>query len=116
MVCTLWHLIMSYYVVYFLAPSSPPTNVHFDNVTSTSFTLFWTAPPPESHNGFIRHYTVHCLEHDTEQTLQSISYSTERVVDSLHPFYSYTCSVSAVTVIDGPSSDNVTILTSQDGK
>ena len=100
-----------------LAPSSPPVDVQFSQVTSTSFVLFWTAPPFEDHNGLLRHYVVSCTEQQSGSVLQwfTVNSTSERLVDSLHPFYNYSCVVAAVTVSEGPFSSSVTVVTAQDG-
>ena len=87
-----------------------------EELTSTSFILYWSAPPPEDHNGLIRHYIIRCTELDTGIMFQLLAVNvTERLVDSLHPFYSYTCAIAAVTVAEGPYSSSVTVATEQDG-
>ena len=45
----------------------------------------------------------------------TVNSTTERIVDSLHPHYSYHCTVAAVTIAGGPFSSNITITTAQDG-
>ena len=45
----------------------------------------------------------------------TVNSSTERLVDSLHPHYNYTCAVAAVTVVEGPFSASVMVTTGQDG-
>ena len=101
-----------------IAPSSPPSEVVYGQVTSTGFVLSWNAPPPESRNGVVRHYIISCIEHETGAVFQRLTANStaERLIDSLHSFYSYTCSVAAVTVEEGPFSFNVTITTAQDGE
>ena len=92
-------------------------DVQFNQVTSTSFILSWTAPPPEDHNGLLRRYVVSCTEQGSGLMLQrlTVNSTTERLVDSLHPFYNYTCAVAAVTVAEGPLSSSVVVTTTQDG-
>ena len=99
------------------APSSSPSNVSTEQVTSTSFTLSWMAPPTEDHNGVIRHYIVRCTEQDHDRRLQRVTANstTQRIVDSLHPFYNYSCTVAAVTVAEGPYSSKIAVTTAQDG-
>ena len=110
----------TYFICYsliFSAPSSSPVNVQFNEVTSTSFVLSWTAPQPEDHNGLLRHYLVSCTEQESGSTFQrpTTNSTTVSLVDSLHPFYSYTCAVAAVTLVEGPFSPSVTVTTTQDG-
>lgn len=57
---------------------------------------------------------MRCTDQENGVRLAASS-STERLVDSLHPFYNYTCTVAAVTVAEGPFSLSVTITTGQDG-
>lgn len=101
-----------------IAPSSPPSDISYAQVTSTGFVLSWRTPPPEDHNGLIRHYIVRCTELESGAMFRqmTINSSTERLVDSLHPHYSYHCAVAAVTIAEGPFSSNVTVTTAQDGK
>lgn len=79
--------------------------------------LSWSAPSPEDHNGLIRHYIIRCIELETGAVFQqlTVNSSTERLVDSLHPHYSYKCAVTAVTIAEGPFSSNITVNTAQDG-
>ena len=103
--------------MFLVAPSSPPSEVSFTEVSSTSFSLSWTAPPLEDHNGVVRHYNVSCTEQGSGNVFQqlTINSSTESLVNSLRPFYNYTCAVAAVTVVEGPFSSTVTTTTGQDG-
>ena len=61
---------------------------------------------------------MNCREEESDNELQwlTANSSTERLVDSLHPFYNYTCTVAAVTIAEGPFSASVTITTQQDGE
>ena len=99
-----------------LAPSAAPSGVNFNMVNSSGFTLMWNAPPPENHNGYIRHYVIHIIEVNTgiEYTLTSVA--TQKSIDFLHPYYNYTCTLSAVTNQLGPFSAAINITTSEDGK
>lgn len=104
------------YVSCSLAPSAAPSGVNFNMITSSGFTLMWNALPPENHNGVIRHYAIHIIEVATgiEYTLTSVM--TQKTIDFLHPYYNYTCTLSAVTNHLGPSSAAVNITTAEDGK
>ena len=99
-----------------LAPSAAPSGVNFNMVSSSGFTLMWNAPPPENHNGYIHHYVIHIIEVSTgiEYTLTSVA--TQKSIDFLHPYYNYTCTLSAVTIQLGPFSAAINITTSEDGK
>ena len=45
----------------------------------------------------------------------SDSDAVESTVGPLHPYYTYTCTVSAVTVGEGPPSELITVRTAEDG-
>jgi len=106
------HKLYSLYV----APSSAPVAVAAIMVNSSGFTLTWSSPPPEDHNGIIRQYAVHIIELITglEYTLTSVE--IQKSMYFLHPFYNYTIAVSAVTNQPGPFSAAIHVITSQGGK
>ena len=75
----------------------------------------WDTIAPENHNGIIRHYLVSVLEVETSEMSTYTAVSTQLNVTSLHPYYTYTCSVAAVTNKVGPLSQFVSIVTPQEG-
>ena len=85
-------------------------------VSSSGFLLSWSAPPAVNHNGIIRNYTINIMEENTGRQLQFTSNTNSQRVESLHPYYNYTCVVSAVTVAAGPYSAPVAITTLEDGR
>ena len=85
-------------------------------VSSSGFLLLWSVPSMADHNGIIRNYTIIVTEENTGRELVLTSSSTSQRIESLHPFYNYTCRVAAVTVGVGPFSLPVTITTAEDGK
>ena len=40
---------------------------------------------------------------------------TEATIGSLHPYYTYSCTILAVTVGEGPPSTVITVRTAEDG-
>ena len=83
-------------------------------LSSTVIHLQWNPPPDEHHNGEIDSYTVLCS--DTGGSLTQFSTATTNItIDGLHPYYTYNCSVSAVTVDQGPFSAIVSVTTLEDG-
>lgn len=42
---------------FFIAPSDPPKDVYYANLSSSSIILFWT--PPSKPNGIIQYYSVY---------------------------------------------------------
>ena len=85
-------------------------------VDSTTVSLSWNPPPPETQNGVIRKYIIEATETDTDREYVWESISNNIVIHSLHPFYTYEFIVAAYTVERGPFSYIVTLQTSQDGK
>ena len=104
------------FLIYYLAPSTPPVNVMAVLVNSSGFTLVWDAPPAVDHNGVIRYYAIHITEINTglQHTLNSTL--TQTAVYFLNPYFNYTYTVSAVTIEIGPYSNATNVRTSQDGK
>jgi len=86
------------------APSHHPLNISKQVLGPTSIRLRWNSPPEEHHNGVIRSYRVNVTEVETGRMLRYSTESTEIVIRNLHPFYLYNCTVTAVTVDEGPYS------------
>ena len=81
-------------------------------VNSTALTLRWLPPPPEDRNGVITQYVVNITGLSVPGQEPSVLHTTDIsiVVGLLHPSYTYTFKVAAVTSVgQGP----YTTLTSQ---
>ena len=92
-------------------------DIQVSAVTSTEFTVTWSAPPSEDHNGIIQQYLVLLTEEGTGRLLMFYSTTTSQVVESqVLPYNNYTIIVAAVTVNSGPFSSPITITTLEDGK
>ena len=100
------------------APEAPPVTITQSDVMSRSVVLSWLAPRSDRQNGIIRHYILEAYENDTGNTLtyQTPSDQTRFVVNNLHPFYTYTIRVQAVTVSPGPPSLSLIVNTMEDSK
>ena len=87
------------------------------NITATSVTLSWEPPESDLQNGVIRHYLIQVFEYQTGSNLtyQATAHTVFTVGD-LHPFYTYSIAVQAVTVAAGPLSLSQSISTLEDGK
>ena len=99
-----------------LAPASSPVNIIASNIGATSFLLSWSDPPPEDHNGIIRQYRLNITEENTMTTFEMTLATTQMMLLFLHPYYNYSCAVSAVTVQPGPYSLPIRVTTAEDGK
>ena len=74
-------------------------------VSSSSIRLTWAAPIPEEQNGIIQAYHITVTELETGGVLifQTDETATLMIINSLHPFYTYNCTVAAYTIGLGPS-------------
>ena len=97
------------------ARSEAPPNLSGRAVNSTTIELTWDTIAPENHNGILRHYLVFVLEVETNEMSTYTAVSTRVNISSLHPHYTYTCNVAAVTNRVGPFSQFVSIITPQEG-
>ena len=101
----------------FIVPTGPPQGVDVQSENSTTLALSWQPPSLESRNGIIVHYSVNITEMETGRVLLLTAMNTTTLrVHALHPFYTYTCVVAAVTIGLGPYSTPVVIQMPEDGK
>ena len=79
------------------------------SVSSISIRISWQAPLLELQNGAITSYYIVVVERETGNVLNFTTVATDSiyVVNGLHPFYFYNCSVAAYTNGLGPSSSYV---------
>ena len=114
--CFLFQIRDSFFFILMLtAPSSSPVMLTFSNITDTSFSLVWQNPPPEDQNGIIRLYFINITEEETGRQFQLTSSGPRILVEFLHPFYTYVCTVAASTVDVGPYSPPLTVTTLEAG-
>ena len=100
------------------SPEAPPVNIIQSVIMSQSVTLSWMAPQSDRQNGIIRHYLVEAYENTTGNvfTYQTPSDQTSFVVSNLHPYYTYTVRIQAVTIGPGPLSAAFAVITAEDSK
>ncbi|XP_072628997.1 phosphatidylinositol phosphatase PTPRQ isoform X3 [Canis lupus baileyi] len=105
------------------APSDPPKDVHYANLSSSSIMLFWM--PPSKPNGIIQYYSVYYrntsgtfLQNFTldEVTNDFDNMTVSAIIDELAIFSYYTFWVTASTSVGNgnKSSDIVEVYTDQD--
>ena len=88
--------------IFYIVPSGPPQNL-VSSVTSRTLTLSWSPPLPSQRNGVIISYLITCSLGGNIINSTRTS-STSLTITRLQPFTSYTCSVSAATIVgDGPA-------------
>ena len=79
--------------------------------------MTWDPPARNLQNGYIVQYHVTVTETDTSTESKLNVTSASLTVTSLHPYYVYTISVAAETVVGiGPYSDGVNVTTDEDGR
>ena len=86
----------------FSAPSGHPSNSSGIALNSTHIHLMWDPPPLNVTHGDIQEYRIAIVEYETSNVEVYTSEITELVVGPLHPYYTYNCSIQAVTVEPGP--------------
>lgn len=89
-----------------------PDNLAVSVVSSTALYISWNSVFTPV--GDVRDYIVRILEVDTGLVTDIRSAATYITVP-VHPAYTYNCSVSAVTVSNGPFSTEISVLTLEDG-
>ena len=100
----------------YTAPSSPPQNVQGTVASSTSIELIWEPPLASNQNGIIQHYLISVTEFETMRSFQLMSTTTTISATGLHPYYTYSFTIAAVTVGEGPHTQALTLQTLEDGK
>ncbi|XP_054255688.1 phosphatidylinositol phosphatase PTPRQ [Indicator indicator] len=104
------------------APSDPPKDVVYSNLTSTSIMLFWT--PPQKPNGNILYYSVYFKNSSglfiqnftSSDTKSNVSMSHSAVLDDLAKYSHYNMWLTASTAFgDGnETSGMIDVYTDQD--
>ena len=84
------------------APSGHPSNSSGVALNSSHIHLTWDPPPVNETHGDIQEYRVTIVEQETGNVVVYTSDVTELTVGPLHPYYTFNCSVQAVTVEPGP--------------
>ena len=98
------------------APSGPPQNLSVVTVNSRTLLLSWDPPIPEEQNGIIEQYIVTVSSTEEEDSYQLETNFTELKITELHPHYTYSLTVAAVTIATGPFCEPQTTTMPQDGK
>ena len=97
-------------------PSSAPVSLQGSAVNSTTIQLQWEPPPLADQNGVIRSYIINISVAETGSSFQQTSETTALYISNLHPFYTYTMTVAAVTIGPGPYGLALSIQTPENGK
>ena len=85
-------------------------------MSSTTLNFTWSLPSTEQQNGIINYCIVSVTEVDTGVVFELTSNATWLYLDFLHPHYTYTFRIAAVTVAQGPFSSEYNVTMPEDGK
>jgi len=102
------------YPLYYTVPDGSPENVTGMATNSTAIDLSWDPPSQQLQNGYIVEYRVNVTETHTGDSFSVTTTDTSLVLTSLHPYYTYSCIVAAVTIGIGPYSTVINITTGED--
>ena len=104
--------------VFFVDPSSPPTDVQVTYVGRREATITWQPPTFEDQNGVIMYYQLLVSQSQFEiPDITVVANTTSHTVTNLEEHVQYTVVVAAATRIGvGPFSSAVNFTTQQDGK
>ena len=110
------HLQNGYILSYSLTvPSGTPGSIDAQPIDSRTLLLAWEPPAEEEQNGIIREY-FNISAAETSDEFQYRATNTTVIVEDLHPHYTYSFVISAVTIGPGPYSEAYTIQMPEDGK
>ena len=100
----------------FTVPVAAPQNIEATAFDSNTIQLSWDPPPLESQNGDIQQYLINATAAESGETVQLVSTVNSVRINNLHPYYTYSIVISAVTIGPGPYSTPVTVTTFEDGR
>ncbi len=84
--------------------------------SSRSISLSWAPPQKDLQNGILRHYVI-SIKSASGSEMRTISApANSSVLTGLQPHTAYELSLAAITISSGPSTQTITVLTSEDGK
>ncbi len=109
---------MHIFYLFDTAPYHHPQNLSLTALDSTSIRITWEPPPRDLINGVLRYYHVtvyNIINLSVYNELIDADSRLDVIVNELHPYYSYNCTVAAVTVAEGPLTSAV-VMTLEDGK
>ena len=101
-----------------VGPSGTPSNTSGVALNSTHIHIDWDPPSMDQHHGELSQYrvTVNEVETSTSLLVSTDANVTDVILGPLHPYYTYECTIIAVTVGEGPSSTVITVRTEEDGR
>ena len=92
------------YYVFYIVPSASPSMVSVTAINPSTLSLSWNPLASYDANGIVREYIVHVFVQDLSEHYQYSTVNTSLLLTELHPYYTYTVYVAAVTIGRGPFS------------
>lgn len=89
--------------------------VSFSAIDSHTANISWSPPLPDQQNGIIQYYNVTVQNFDISQYFYYHTTNLALTLTDLHPYYTYTATLAAVTIATGPFSNGKSITTFEDG-
>ena len=102
-------------IIFSIEPTSPPELFNATASDSSQLFLQWFPPTIEGSNGIIQYYNITITEIETGTVTDYAASAVAIVINNLHPFFTYKCTVAAVTIGKGPIASLV-IQMPEDGK
>ena len=99
----------------FIVPIASPGMVSVIAINSSTLSLSWNPLASSNANGLVREYIVDVLVQDSSERYQYSTVNTSLILTELHPYYTYTVYIAAVTIGRGPFSSGHTIRMPQNG-
>lgn len=99
-----------------VVPSGVPVNVSAVAVTPRTIQVAWDPLLTHERNGLVLYYVVMVTVEQTHFTFTLNVTSTSISIPDLHPSYSYSIEVAAVTINVGPFSEPLIVTTPDDGE
>ena len=96
-------------------PSSVPVHLQGIALNSTTIQAQWEPPPLADQNGMIHSYLINISVAETGSFFQLTSETNALNISGLHPYYTYTLTVAAVTIGPGPYGFAFTIRMPENG-
>ena len=87
-----------------------------NTINSRSALIEWNPPSENKANGIIKYYIMRLYENDTSLHYEYQANNDSFFVNGLHPYYTYSVSVAAMTIRIGPYSNNISFTTLEDSK
>lgn len=97
------------------APGGPPESVVAQPLSPTALAITWEPPSVEVRNGIVQRYTVEIREVETGMVTTLSTEATALNLTSLHPYYTYSCTIAAETSAVGPYSYPVQVQLPESG-